>query len=54
MDDDLKPADWAEEQALFRLEVIGPLLPDIGNRRNLARLAEGEPGRMRSRLALPS
>lgn len=26
MDDDLKPADWAEEQALFRLKVIGPLL----------------------------
>lgn len=26
MDDDLKPADWAEEQALFRLKAIGPLL----------------------------
>lgn len=26
MDNDLKPADWAEEQALFRLKVIGPLL----------------------------
>jgi putative transposase len=26
MDDDLKPADRAEEQALFRLKVIGPLL----------------------------
>ncbi|HBQ12545.1 MAG TPA: transposase [Myxococcales bacterium] len=26
MDDDLKPADWAEELALFRLKVIGPLL----------------------------
>ena len=26
MDEDLKPADWAEEQALFRLKVIGPLL----------------------------
>jgi transposase InsO family protein len=26
MDEELKPTDWAEEQALFRLKVIGPLL----------------------------
>ena len=26
MSDELKPTDWAEEQALFRLKVIGPLL----------------------------